>query len=229
MYRGEHKMISEQIPTTPADQVVQFGMLYEKYIFEQLVCRLVRELNLKTVCEFPYNRLMGDNNSEYFEKYGCQVTRIRTHEHSNTKYDLVWNFCEFEQIASSEYILSRMKKLSNNYLLVITQNLYNVMMYHCWYHLIKGRAWDHGRLDKINYLALKGEYARNNIKLLETGAFDVPWFVLDFYEGGKFFRGLAPKTLIDTREIRESFFEKLPKPIKILLAHHHYALGQAGE
>jgi hypothetical protein len=225
-------MISEQIPTTPEDQITQFGMLYEKYVFEQLVRKLVRYLNLKTVCEFPYNRLMGDNNSEYFEKYGCQVTRIRTEEQvsDNTKYDLVWNFCEFEQIASSEYILSRMKSLSSNYLLVITQNLFNVMLYHYWYHILKRRAWDHGKMDKMNYLALKKEYARNNIRLLETGAFDVPWFVLDFYEGGKFFRGLAPKTLIDTQqEIRESFFEKLPKPVKILLAHHHYALGQKSD
>ena len=66
---------------------------------------------------------MGNNNSEYFEKYGCQVTRIRTHEEAaiNVKYDLVWNFCEFEQKASSEYILSKMKSLSNNYLMVVTQ------------------------------------------------------------------------------------------------------------
>jgi hypothetical protein len=221
-------MISEKIPATPEDQITQFGMLYEKHIFDRLVSRLVRELGLQTVCEFPYNRLMGDNNSEYFEKYGCQVTRIRTGEQAgdSARYDLVWNFCEFEQLASSEYILTRMKSLSKNYLLVITQNLYNIMMLHFWYHILKKRAWDHGRLDKINYLAVKREYARNDIRLLEAGAFDIPWFVLDFYEGGKFFRGLAPKSMIDTREIGESLFEKLPKPAKILLAHHHYALGQ---
>ena len=225
-------MISEQIPTTPPDQVEQFGMLYEKHVFKKLVHSLVQKYNLKTVCEFPYNRLMGEDNSEYFEDYGCKVTRFRQYEHApnKTRYDLVWNFCEYEQISSSDYLIERMKELSNNYILIITQNIYNVMLYHYWYHIIKNRAWDHGITNKMNYLALKKDFNRYNIKFLEMGAFDVPWFVLDFYEGGAFFRGLAPKHMINTnKEIKDSFFETLPKPIRLFLAHHHYVLGQKVE
>lgn len=221
-------MMSEYIPKTPPDQLNQFGMLYEKYVFGKLIRNLVEQYKIKTVCEFPYNQLMGEDNNEYFKKNGCEVIRYRKYEDSREKdkFDLVWNFCEFERSSSPEYIISTMKKLSCNYLLVITQNRYNVMLFHYWYHLYKRRSWDHGSIGRMNYRACIKEMKKHNIKILKTGAFDVPWFVLDFYEGGKFFRGLAPKNMINAQNIKESFFEKLPRPFKFLLAHHHYVLGQ---
>lgn len=220
-------MISEKIPVTPDDNLIQFGMLYEKYIFSKIVRNLVENYKIKSVCEFPYNQLMGKDNNEYFKENGCNVDRYRKYPEGNTKkYDLVWNFCEFENCPSSEYLVSKMKDLSNNYLLVITQNRYNVMLFHYWYHVYKGTTWDHGILSKMNNAPVKNEFRRQNIDVLKVGSFDVPWFVLDFYEGGKFFRGMAPKNMIKTQDIKESFFEKMPNTFKILLAHHHYVLGQ---
>lgn len=221
-------MISKAIPRTPEDQLYQFGMLYEKYILGKLVKGMVEKYKIKTVCEFPYNQLMGEDNNECFKDCRCAVARYRSYGDIDPfkKYDLVWNFCEFEQYADEEPIVPAMKDLSNKYILIITQNRYNVMMLHYWYHVYKKRPWDHGRISKMNYKAYIKEFKNNNIDVLQIGAFDAPWFILDFYEGGKFFRGLAPKTMINTKEIEESFFEKLPKPFRLLLSHHHYVLGQ---
>ncbi len=221
-------MISEIVPKTPEDQIVQFGMLYEKYVFSKIVKELVSKYKIKSVCEFPYNELMGKDNNQFFKKNGCEITRYRQFNETNqNEYDLVWNFCEYENCSSSEYIVSKMKSLSKKYLLIITQNMYNVMMLHYWYHVYKMRQWDHGKITKMNYIACKKDFKKQNIRVLEIGAFDVPWFVLDFYEGGEFFRGLAPKNMINTEvEIKESYFEKLPGPLRILLAHHHYILGK---
>ncbi|MHB8157057.1 MAG: hypothetical protein ACYDEQ_06650 [Desulfocucumaceae bacterium] len=224
-------MISQTIPRTPEDQLYQFGMLYEKYVFNKLVSHLVQKYNIKTVCEFPYNELMGQDNNEGFRHCGCEVTRYRNYAdiEPGKKFDLIWNFCEFEQYSSDELIIPTMFDLSKNNVLIITQNMYNVMMLHYWYHVFKRRAWDHGDISKMNYRSYVKEFRKYGLEVLEIGAFDAPWFVLDFYEGGKFFRGLAPKTMINTKEIEESFFEKLPKPFRILLSHHHYVLGQKRE
>lgn len=221
-------MISQTIPRTPEDQLYQFGMLYEKYVFSKLINNLVHKHNIKTVCEFPYNELMGQDNNEGFTQYGCEVNRYRNYtdiEHGK-KFDLVWNFCEFEQYPDNEPIIPTMLELSNKYVMIITQNMYNVMLLHYWYHIYKRRAWDHGDISKMNYRSYVKEFRKYGLEVLEIGAFDAPWFVLDFYEGGRFFRDLAPKSMIDIGDIKDSFFEKLPKPFRILLSHHHYVIGQ---
>ncbi|UCG45587.1 MAG: hypothetical protein JSV58_02040, partial [Candidatus Bathyarchaeota archaeon] len=118
----------------------KFGMLYEKTVFSNLVRRLVAEHRIRNVCEYPTNDLMGDNNQE-FEKLGCQVKKLRQADRTSGKFDLVWNFCEFERSQDPLTLVEEMKELSNAFMLIITQNKTNVMLFHRWYHFIKRRRW----------------------------------------------------------------------------------------
>jgi uncharacterized protein YbaA (DUF1428 family) len=203
---------------------LEFGIVYEKAVFSMLIHRLANKHKIRSVCEYPYNDYMG-NNSDVFEKVGCRVKRMKVQENDNEKYDLVWNFCEFEKNEAPNALIQEMVSLSKKYLLIVTQNKFNVLMFHKQYHSIKGRKWDHGNIKFMSFEAVSkvlGEFG--NLPIVEVGAFDVPWFVLDFYEGGGFFRRFVPKSLLRTEEVRESKFENLPFPFKILLAHHHFVL-----
>lgn len=206
----------------------EFGMAYEKFAFANLVKRLLHNYNIRSVCEYPANDLMG-NNSEAFVRFGCRVNRSATrHNNENAlkKYDLAWSFCEFEKSEDPYDLVQKMMSLSKKYGLIVTQNKYNVLMYHRLYHLVKRKNWDHGFIQHMSSTSIVKVLEYFNFEKIEVGAFDVPWFVLDFYEGGSFVRRFAPTSLLNTQEMKESVLEKFPTSIKTLLAHHHYVLWE---
>lgn len=201
-----------------------FGMLYEKTIFNMTIRRLVNNHKIKKVCEYPSNNLMG-NNSYEFEKLGCHVKRFKALDVANEKYDLVWNFCEFEKKKNPSRLVQEMICISKKYGLIVTQNRHNVLMFHRLYHSIKRKKWDHGFIRFMSYnavLEVLNEF--NDLRIINVGAFDVPWFILDFYEGGSFFRKFVPRSLLSTQEVKRSMFENFPLSVKALLAHHHFVM-----
>lgn len=201
-----------------------FGMVYERTVFSMLVRRLLNNHQISSVCEYPYNNLM-ENNNDVFERLGCHVRRLRVLDNANERYDLVWNFCEFEQRENPSSLVQEMRHLSKRYVLIITQNRYNVLMFHRLYHFVKRKKWDHGFIKFMSFGAvLKVLNKFSDLRIVEVGAFDVPWFILDFYEGGGFFRKFVPRSLLSTEKMEESPFENFPLFAKTLLAHHHFVM-----
>jgi hypothetical protein len=107
----------------------------------------------------------------------------------------------------------------------VTQNRYNVLACHNIYHIIKRKKWDHGYIKNMSAKSvIKTLNKFEHIEIKEVGAFDVPWFIFDFYEGGGFFRKFVPGSLLNIKDMKNSFFENFPLPIKLLMAHHHYVM-----
>jgi len=167
---------------------------------------------------------MGNNNYD-FERLGFRVKRLKIPGNTNEKYDLVWNFCEFEKRKNPSSLVQEMICLSKKYALIITQNKHNVLMFHRLYHLVKRKKWDHGFIKLMSYKSVaKVLNEFSDLRIVKIGAFDVPWFILDFYEGGGFFRKFAPKFLLSTQKVKESTFENFPLFAKTLFAHHHFVM-----
>ena len=199
-----------------------FGLVYEKFVFSELATRLVREFGLKTICEYPANNLMG-NNSDVF--IGCEITRLTADASEERTFDLVWNFCEFEQADGPSCFIEKAVKLSNGLVLIVTQNIRNPgVLIHRVYHALKMKRWDHGRLSRMSYNAVKSRIKKGEFEIIETGAFDAPWFILDVYESGKFLRKLILNLGTDEKNLRKTAFEESPIWIRSWLAHHHYVL-----
>lgn len=202
-----------------------FGTEYEKFVLGKIFRNLVHGLGVRSVCEYPSNNLMG-NNSEAFEKSGCIVYRLVRPSDFNEKCDLVWSFCEFEKSEDPAKLVKDMVMLSRKYVFIVTQNNRNVgVPLHRIYHIFRGKKWNHGSITFMSpkpALKLLKKYG----KIVETGYFDVPWFVFDVYECGRLLKKVVPASFTSSKDLRESRFEGLPNIIKSWLAHHNYVLCQ---
>lgn len=187
-----------------------YGTDYERLVLKGLAKKICQKYQILSSREFPKSKLLG--RQPIFPK-------------QKRKPDLVWNFCEFENQKDGRKFIQKMEDLSQKYLLIITQNYLNPgVPLHFLYHFISGRKWNHGDLKKMSYRSVLKAVANNkDLKLIEIGAFDIPWFILDVYETGKYFRNwsvLKEKNKV----IRESSFEKWPLFFKLIFAHHHFVL-----
>jgi hypothetical protein len=122
-----------------------FGTEYEKFVLRSIVVDLIHKLEIRSVCEYPSNNLMG-NNSEVFKIPGIMVDRLSQLEYNRKgSYDLVWNFCEIERASNPLNLINNMLLLARKYLLIISQNNRNVGVHlHRVYHVVKKRKWNHG-------------------------------------------------------------------------------------
>ena len=213
-----------------SSQNFEYGLLYEKKMFAKVVKRIIKTYNIYTVCEYPYNNLMGKNDDVFLD-IGCKTERLKEIPLvQDKKFDLVWNFCEIERAQSPTKIIDNMLNLTKNYILIVTQNKNNLgVQLHRIYHKFKRTMWDHGNINFMSYKAVLN-LIKGKAKPLEIGAFDIPWFILDFYEGGSLLRELVPKKLIpkDMSRIQQSFFERKLSKCKLgyALAHHHYVFAK---
>jgi len=204
-----------------------FGLVYEKFVFSELASRLVKEFGLRTICEYPANNLMG-NNSDVF--VGCDITRLDAAANEGRSFDLVWNFCEFEQADDPTNLIQKVTELSNGLVLIVTQNIRNPgVPIHRLYHVLKMKPWDHGDLSRMSYNAVKSRIKKERFQIIETGSFDAPWFILDVYESGRFLRKLIFDAGTHQSNLRKSPFEEWPMWIRSWLAHHHYVLFRKKE
>jgi hypothetical protein len=172
-----------------------------------------------------------DNNSDEFESLGCRVTRQFLDDgQKSERFDLVWCFCELEHQDNPFYLIEKMLDKSNRFVLVVTQNKRNLgVPLHYVYHKLIGRKWDHGRLKYMTTSIVEKYVADKRVSIVQKGAFDVPWFILDVYEAGSLLLRFIPKTLLDGKKIKPSLFENLPLTIKKWLSHHFYMLIQKNE
>ena len=216
--------------TTFGPKGLGFGTAYEKFVLGQILTGLVHNLGVKSVCEYPFNNLMG-NNSEAFERSGCVVSRLTEVSDFDQQHDLVWNFCEFERAEDPKKVIENMTMLSREYLLIVTQNSRNMgVPLHFAYHFLVKKRWDHGSIKLMSHRSvLKILGRREDINVVEIGFFDIPWFILDVYECGNILKHLVPKSFIDLRDLRESIFEGSPDFMKPWLAHHSYILCRKAE
>jgi len=201
-----------------------FGTEYEKFVLRDIIGNLIHELEIRSVCEYPSNNLMG-NNSEVFEVHGIRVDRLSRLRHDRKeKYDLVWNFCEFEKTENSAELIKNMWMLSRKYVFIVTQNNRNVgVLLHRIYHIFRGKKWDHGSVTLMSIKpALK--FLKKHERIIKIGYFDIPWFVLDVYECGDLLKKFVPSFLVSSKNLRESKLEWVPNFIKSWLAHHSYLL-----
>jgi hypothetical protein len=192
--------------------ILGYGTEYEKFILKGIARRICQKYRIKSSQQLPQNNLLGQ--AEIFPILkDCQNP------------DLVWNFCDFENQRDTDEFFKKIFSLNPRYVLVITQNHYNPgVLIHLVYHCLTRRKWNHGDFRKMSsYSVSKIVKNHRNLKVVETGAFDVPWFILDVYETGKYFRHL-PLLKEGTKEIRRSKFEDWPLLFKMFFGHHHFVL-----
>lgn len=189
-----------------------YGTEYEKMILKRIAKEICQRYQIRSAWAHPENDLLGED-------------AIFPRTKKAKRYDLVWNFCEFERQREPFSMITKMSQISNKYLFVITQNKRNPgVILHFFYHFLIGRKWDHGNLNRMSYKSvLKVIRKFENLKAIQIGAFDIPWFVLDVYESGKIFRNL-PFFKDKLKQLKESRFEKWPLFLKMWLAHHHFLL-----
>ncbi len=203
-----------------------FGTAYEKALLFDYAKDWVDKYDVKTVLEYPANNLMGNNN-EIFErllgKENCE--KLEKNEKAKKKYDLVWCFCEFENEEDSQKFIQDMVDKAGC-VLIITQNYLNLgVLIHRFWHILWGRKWDHGIISKSSSGSVK-KYVKDDHEIVESGAFDCPWFYFDIYETFSDIKKLLNKEEQGEQEfvIKESLFEKLPLSIKNVICHHNYLI-----
>jgi hypothetical protein len=172
---------------------------------------------------------MEDNSSE-FEAIGCEVTRQSLGNiNLSGKFDLVWCFCEMEQQDDPSELIEKMLGKSQRYVLIVTQNKRNLgVPLHYIYHFFARKKWDHGNFKYMTTSIVEKKLSGKNVVIIQRGAFDAPWFILDVYEAGSLLLRLVPKSLlggkIKQNGIQPSFFENLSFGTKKWLSHHVYVL-----
>jgi hypothetical protein len=167
------------------------------------------------------------NNSEVFDNLGCTVKRMKAFHWANVKYDLVWNFCEFEKSDNPEKLVKDMLSLSSSYIFIVTQNNKNLGVHlHLLYHFLNRKKWDHGAIKLMSCSVVMKPLIKFGVEILSYGWFDVPWFILDVYEMGQIIKRVTFSNFVDTSDLRESRFEGLPNGIKSWLSHHFYVLAK---
>lgn len=90
-------------------------------------------------------------------------------------FDMVWNYCMFERFKDPSTLVAEMKRVSNRYVLIMTQNVYNWgTMFHKVYHNIGNLEWDHGYDEQMTFPAIRKALRGQGMHLLEEGTVDIP-------------------------------------------------------
>jgi len=85
-------------------------------------------------------------------------------------FDMVWNYCMFERFKDPSTLVAEMKRVSNRYVLIMTQNVYNWgTMFHKVYHNIGNLEWDHGYDEQMTFPAIRKALRGQGMHLLEEG------------------------------------------------------------
>lgn len=161
----------------------------------------------------------------------------------DNSFDLVWNFCVAEHFKDPVALVKEMKRISRRYVLIMTQNVYNVGTYpHVAYHKIKKQEWNHGDLRWMSFAGINKMIKENNLKIIEKNVVDVPIWpdTWDVPVRGIFKKGMKNvggewNWTFDKAFEKEnkmikfsSIVEKMPigRFLKLPLAHHLYVLAE---
>ena len=159
-------------------------------------------------------------------------------------FDLSWNFCIVEHLKDPIVLADEMKRVSENYVLFMTQNFYNIgTIPHLLYHIYQWQGWNHGSFSWMTFSGIKKIARKLELTVIEEGVIDVPpwpdtWdmpvrgvFKRGMESAGKSWnwstltslaKGSEPSPLIKKVE----YFERLPLPkmLKLPFTHHLYVL-----
>ncbi len=160
----------------------------------------------------------------------------------DNSFDLVWNYCMFERFEHPEVMLEIMKKVSKKYVMVMTQNFWNLGTFVHWlFHKYHKLEWDHGYTKFMKLSGIKKVLKKADLKILEIGMIDTPpWMdTWDMPLRGEIKKILSPLGMKwnwsigsgdekDSKGGTISFFSKiekwLPRWFNKLQTHHYYVL-----
>lgn len=90
-------------------------------------------------------------------------------------FDLVWNYCMFERFQEPEALVFEMKRVSNKYVMVMTQNTWNLGTFvHYVYHKLAKLEWDHGNVNQMKIKSIKKALDKCGLVQVEQGTIDTP-------------------------------------------------------
>jgi len=90
-------------------------------------------------------------------------------------FDLVWNYCMFERFKEPVALVAEMKRISKNYVMIMTQNCWNLgTVAHFIYHKLGKLEWDHGLARQMRIKAIKEALSKCNLEPIEQGTIDTP-------------------------------------------------------
>lgn len=90
-------------------------------------------------------------------------------------FDLVWNYCMFERFRDPRGLINEMARLSNHYVMILTQNRQNLgTPVHQIYHFAHRLHWDHGHLHQMSRGAIHRALSEGGLRVVESGTIDIP-------------------------------------------------------
>jgi hypothetical protein len=198
-----------------SDLELGFGTEYEKVILTEIITQISEKYGIKSALNFPKNKLLGNPHD---------VTKGLKEKLFSP--DLLWNFCEFENEASTIEFFTHIDAFNPQYILIVTQNLRNPGVFiHFAYHKMFAKKWDHGQFVKMSTKSIeKFSKCTKKYEVIEKGLFDAPWFILDVYETGKYLKKLIPETSQSAKHTSKSVFERSSTSFKKWASHHNYIL-----
>lgn len=181
-----------------------FGVTYDRYVLLQLHKMFVKQLKLKTVVEMPSHgaKAAGSLYSIGFGLSNCNVTLVNPEmdmmygwdelgigERAETvadvdvyrspfkdgAFDIAWNFVTWTELDDPPEYLKEMKRISNNYVLLVTCNNFQPgYPWHRLIHMIYGFPWTHGQVQYNHITNTRRLFKDAGLKVVEYGAIDTP-------------------------------------------------------
>jgi hypothetical protein len=185
-------------------EVEVFGVTYDRYVLLQLHKIMAKELRLKKVVEMPSHgaKAAGSLYSIGFGLCGCDVTlvnpememmygwkdlgiedrvetvsedRVYQTGFSDGQFDLAWNFVTWTELDDPPRYLQEMKRISNQYVLLVTCNNFQPgYPWHRFLHLLFRFPWTHGQVKYNHITKVKRLFRNAGLKIIEYGAIDTP-------------------------------------------------------
>jgi len=172
------------------------GSCYERYQLNKLLPLLIKDLDCKSILEFPISVSKGWDNKAFLDSdlkvsvaskfpnkaektwpYSKKPRFVLTKDLSGKKFDLVWSFATIHQNPS---FIPKMLKLSKKYVLFFTPNILNWgWPFHWGLHLLTRTRCKHpesGIFKLMNIYGLREDIQKRGLKILKYGFFDMPYW-----------------------------------------------------
>ena len=120
-----------------------------------------------------------DTARSVWDAFGLEANFVRTpwidSKFRDGSFDLVWNFCVYEHFDNPAEVVQEMLRVTQKYIFLEIQNPLNIgFPVHRLYHFLSGAPWDHGDLDQMKLSNIMEIIIKNNARIAETGATDMP-------------------------------------------------------
>jgi len=185
-------------------EIEVFGVTYDRYVLLQLHKILVQDLGLKNIVEMPSHgaKAAGSLYSIGFGLAGCKVTLVNPEmdmmkgwdelgikgrvdivegvdpyqtPFKDGSFDMAWNFVTWTELDDPPRYLMEMKRISNNYVLLVTCNNFQPgYPWHRLIHKIFGFPWTHGRVEYNHITRVRRLFRETGLEVIEYGAIDTP-------------------------------------------------------